>query len=119
VNTIIDVMLHVVRVLDELGVEYVLVGSVASSARGFPRSTNDADIVADLRLEHADRLVASLRDGFYIDPDAVARAIVCQPIPGRLESHRLRCLAEMTNAQGESHGETWTDHRTLAPEGRG
>jgi hypothetical protein len=28
------------------------------------------------------------------------------PIPGRLESHRLRCLAEMTNAQGESHGES-------------
>ena len=67
-NTIIDVMLHVVRVLDELGVEYVLVGSVASSARGFPRSTNDADIVADLRLEHADRLVAARATGSTSTP---------------------------------------------------
>lgn len=75
-NTITDVMLQVVKVLDELGVEYVLVGSVASSARGFPRTTNDADIVADLMLEHIDRLVASLRDGFYIDHEAVERAVV-------------------------------------------
>ncbi|MCX6544369.1 MAG: hypothetical protein NTV05_08135 [Acidobacteria bacterium] len=75
-NTITDVLLQVINVLDELDVEYVLVGSVASSARGFPRSTNDADIVADLRPEHTDRLVASLGGEFYIDPGAVARAVV-------------------------------------------
>jgi hypothetical protein len=34
------------------------------------------DIVADLTLLHVDRLVAGLTGTFYIDPDAVTRAIV-------------------------------------------
>ena len=74
-NTITHVMLQVINAFDALGVEYVVVGSVASSARGFPRTTNDADIVADLRPEHADALLARLHDDFYVDADAVARAI--------------------------------------------
>jgi hypothetical protein len=53
----------------------VVVGSLASSARAFPRTTNDADIVADLKGEHADPLVAALGTDFYIDPAAVERAI--------------------------------------------
>jgi hypothetical protein len=76
VNAIIDAMLAVISALDDVGVAYVLVGSVASSAHGFPRTTNDADIVADLRLEHIDPLVEGLRETFYLDADAVARAIV-------------------------------------------
>jgi hypothetical protein len=72
---ITDVLLRVVAVLDRLGVPYVVVGSLASSARGFPRTTNDADIVADLRDEHADPLVAALGTDFYVDPAAIERAI--------------------------------------------
>ena len=59
---ITDVLLQVVTVLDRLGVPYVVVGSLASSARGFPRTTNGADIVADLRSEHPDPLVAAQLD---------------------------------------------------------
>lgn len=73
--SITDVLLQVLTVLDELRVPYVVVGSLASSARGFPRTTNDADIVADVRREHADPLVAALGTAFYIDPAAVERAI--------------------------------------------
>ncbi|MDO8835383.1 MAG: hypothetical protein Q7V01_07285 [Vicinamibacterales bacterium] len=65
----------VVAALDAAGVAYVLVGSLASSARGFPRATNDADLVADLRREHVDQLVAALQESFYIDTDAVVRAV--------------------------------------------
>ena len=72
---ITDVLLQVVTVLDRLGVPYVVVGSIASSARGFPRTTNDADLVADLRSEHADPLVAALGTDFYVDRAAIERAI--------------------------------------------
>lgn len=72
---ITDVLLRVVTVLDGLRVPYVVVGSLASSAHGFPRTTNDADIVADLGMEHAGSLVTALGTDFYVDPDAIERAI--------------------------------------------
>ncbi|MGH7320003.1 MAG: hypothetical protein ACRELA_10330, partial [Candidatus Rokuibacteriota bacterium] len=65
----------VVDALDELGVAYRLGGSVASSAHGLPRSTVDIDLVAELVPEHVAGLVARLRDSYYIEPDAVRRAI--------------------------------------------
>jgi hypothetical protein len=72
---ITDVLLQVVTALHQLGVPYVVVGSLASSARGFPRTTNDADIVADLRCEHADPLATALGTEFYVDAAAIERAI--------------------------------------------
>jgi len=65
----------VARVLDDLGIPYLLGGSLASSLHGIPRSTEDADLVADLRPEHIDPLVAALRPSFYIDDERVADAI--------------------------------------------
>ena len=69
------ILQHVVSVFDDVGVPYVVVGSVASSARGFPRTTNDVDIVADLRPEHVPAVVARLGHEFYVDQEAVSRAI--------------------------------------------
>ncbi len=73
---LVALLQRVVSVFDELDVPYVVVGSVASSARGFPRTTNDIDIVADLRPEHVSAVVAGLGRAFYIDQDAVSRAVV-------------------------------------------
>ena len=61
--------------LDDLGVAYYVTGSVLSSHLGHARSTVDADLVADLRPEHAARLVAALEASFYIDIGAVDEAI--------------------------------------------
>ena len=43
------IVLLVAEHLEALGVTYVLVGSLARSARGVPRSANDADIVVPLK----------------------------------------------------------------------
>jgi hypothetical protein len=72
---ILDVVRQVVAALEGLDVPYVLVGSIASSARGIPRTTNDADIVADLRHDHAAPLAAALQGRFYVDVGTVIRAI--------------------------------------------
>jgi hypothetical protein len=69
-----QVLLLVTQILDRLGVAYVVVGSLASSARGIPRSTNDADLVADLDPAHRAALVTALQPAFYVDPAAVERA---------------------------------------------
>lgn len=70
-----EILLRVSRVLDSLDVPHAVVGSMASSAWGFPRTTNDADIVAELGPEHVSALVAALGPDFYVDSEAVERAI--------------------------------------------
>jgi hypothetical protein len=72
----IEVLLHVVQTLDELDIPYLVVGSVASSLLGFSRTTNDADIVADIQLDQTPQIFTALNDTFYIDEQAVRRAIL-------------------------------------------
>lgn len=69
------ILAEVTIALDKLGIEYVVVGSFASSMRGLYRATRDIDIVADLKFEKIRPLVISLRDTFYIDEEAVRRAV--------------------------------------------
>jgi hypothetical protein len=75
---LIDVALMVTTVLEELGVTYVIGGSVASTLHGVPRSTVDADLVADLQAEHIAPFVAALKENFYVDPLSVMDAILNQ-----------------------------------------
>ncbi|NWJ98374.1 MAG: hypothetical protein HXX20_21685 [Chloroflexi bacterium] len=42
----------VIELLEELGVTYLIGGSVASSTHGIARATANADLVADLKPEH-------------------------------------------------------------------
>ncbi|MGH2353963.1 MAG: hypothetical protein ACRDI2_04955 [Chloroflexota bacterium] len=65
----------VANVLEGLGVMYHIGGSVASSAYGFPRSTMDVDLVADLRAEHVRPLVEQLHPIYYVDENAVREAV--------------------------------------------
>jgi hypothetical protein len=71
----IEVSLEVARILEELGVEYLVGGSFASSLHGHPRSTQDIDFVADLRPEHVTPLVAALHERFYFDEPAIREAV--------------------------------------------
>lgn len=43
----------VIRALEDLGVDYLVGGSLASSFHGTPRSTDDVDLVANLKPVHA------------------------------------------------------------------
>ena len=71
----LEVLLQIARALEEQGVTYVVVGSFASSMRGVYRATADIDIVADLKPEHVEPLVAALQETFYLDEGAVRRAL--------------------------------------------
>ena len=46
--------------LEHLDVPYLVGGSIASSVHGEPRSTNDIDIVADVRPETLDALIEAV-----------------------------------------------------------
>lgn len=71
----IAVTMQVVETLEMLGVPYLIGGSLASAVHGTVRATLDADIVADLRLDHADPLAQALGDAFYVDAEAIRDAI--------------------------------------------
>ena len=72
---ILQIALRVARVLEEIGASYRIGGSLASSAFGVARATLDVDLVADLKPEHTEPLVARLKKEFYISPEAVRDAI--------------------------------------------
>ena len=69
------VMAQVARALEEIGIPYLVGGSLASSRYGFPRTTQDADLVVDLREEQVGSLVRALRNEFYIDAGMICEAI--------------------------------------------
>jgi hypothetical protein len=71
----IDVAVAVARVLDELGIAHTIGGSIASSLAGEPRSTLDIDVIAAVEEEHVPRLVSALSPDFYVDEDALRRAV--------------------------------------------
>jgi predicted nucleotidyltransferase len=72
----LEVLLDFTRVLDELGIQYVVVGSFASSARGFQRSTRDVDILAKIRLDQVELLYERLFGRYYIDRLAIRSAVI-------------------------------------------
>jgi hypothetical protein len=65
----------IVEALEQLGVNYHIGGSVASSIHGIIRATIDADLVANLELKHVHPLVKLLEADYYIDEDAVRDAV--------------------------------------------
>lgn len=69
------VLSEVVRILDELGVVYVLVGSMASSTHGMYRATSDLDFLADIKSHQVPSLVEALEDNFYVDKKSVQQAL--------------------------------------------
>lgn len=65
----------VVEALERLGVAYRISGSVASSAHGVPRATNDVDLVADLGGEHVSALCRELGADYYADEAMIREAV--------------------------------------------
>ncbi|HEU0299920.1 MAG TPA: DUF6036 family nucleotidyltransferase [Longimicrobium sp.] len=71
----LNVTMQVTDVLDRLGVPYVIGGSIASSVYGPPRSTQDVDVVAELKDEHVPAFIAALHADFYLDEAAIREAV--------------------------------------------
>lgn len=69
------VLSQVARVLEQLEITYVLVGSLASSMHGMYRSTADIDLLADIKPDQVRPLLDALEKSFYVDELAVRQAI--------------------------------------------
>ena len=69
------VTLLVTETLEALGVPYLIGGSLASTIHGLVRTTQDTDLVADLRPEHVTPFVQRLGQDFYSDAEVIHEAI--------------------------------------------
>jgi hypothetical protein len=84
-----ELLSRVTRALDDLGIDYMVTGSLASSIQGEPRSTHDIDLVVALTQSDADKLFVVFPDSeFYLSPQAVREA---------LEQRRMFNLLEMAS----------------------
>jgi hypothetical protein len=71
-----ELLSRVTRALDDLGIDYMVTGSIASSLQGEPRLTHDIDLVVALTPADADRLIAAFPESeFYLSAQAVREAI--------------------------------------------
>ena len=74
-NEPIEVTIRVTQILEKLNIPYLIGGSLASTLYGMVRTTQDSDIVAEMRLEHLIPFVTALRDEFYMDEEMIAESI--------------------------------------------
>lgn len=74
-NEPIEVTVLVTGVLEKLGIPYLIGGSLASTLHGAVRTTQDSDIVTEMRIEHLQPFVSALQKAFYLDSEMIANAI--------------------------------------------
>ncbi len=61
--------------LNSIGVPYMIVGSLAGTYHGRPRTTEDIDLVVAIEPEHVDRLVDLDPERYYVSRDAAEDAV--------------------------------------------
>jgi hypothetical protein len=74
-DDVTHVALRTARALERCGVEYVVGGSVASSAHGEPRATRDIDFAVRLTESAVGSLIAALGPEFSVDEEMLLEAV--------------------------------------------
>ena len=72
----LDLALRVGDVLDALGCDYFVGGSVASSLHGEPRATNDIDFVVAMHPQRVQAFAEKLGVDFEVDTDMLRDALI-------------------------------------------
>lgn len=71
----IEVLKIVTGRLQRAGIGYMVTGSMALNYYALPRMTRDIDLVVELSPQDTERIVDLFREDFYVDGEAVRRAI--------------------------------------------
>jgi hypothetical protein len=71
-----DLLKRLTDTLEQLGINYLATGSVATIAYGEPRMTVDIDVVVELKLEDVDKLCAAFpAQEYYVSPESARDAV--------------------------------------------
>lgn len=71
-----DLLKRVVAVLERIGIDYMITGSIASSLQGEPRATHDLDVVVEVDDSAVPALLAAFPAPEFYHDDAAAREAV-------------------------------------------
>ena len=71
----LEVLKIVAERLRHAGIAYMVTGSVAMNHYAIPRMTRDIDLVVELSAADVDRVCDLFEDDFYVDRQAVRRAV--------------------------------------------
>ena len=74
-KTELDILRDVSEALESAGIAFMLTGSIAMNYYAQPRMTRDIDVVMDLSASDAEKLMKLFSQDYYIDREAVLRAI--------------------------------------------
>lgn len=65
-----EFLAHLIGLLDEAGIPYMVAGSMSSSIHGRPRATQDADVVIDPTEDQFASFLTVLEQDYYVSRDA-------------------------------------------------
>jgi hypothetical protein len=72
-----EMILDFVGILERMGIDYVIVGGVAVSSWGTPRTTRDLDVIIALEVGNIDELSENLHKmGFSIDKNDFKKFVI-------------------------------------------
>jgi hypothetical protein len=90
-----DWLFQFIDPLQRAGIPYAIVGSVASSVYGEPRATNDVDVVIQLGVTGAAKLVNAFpADRFYVPPIEVIEVELARGVGAHLNIIALESMAK-------------------------
>ncbi len=72
---IVKTLQPVIEAFQQLGIDYYIGGSVASSTYGMPRATMDVDVVSDLWSEHVEHFVQLVEPTHYVSASLIREAL--------------------------------------------
>jgi len=70
-----EAVVAVLESLDDAGIRYMIVGSLASNFHGIPRSTRDADFVVELDQSSLERLALGLPPSLRLEPQGAFQGV--------------------------------------------
>jgi hypothetical protein len=74
-NEPIEVTFQVTGILEKLDIPYLIGGSLASTLYGMVCTTQDSDVITEMRSEHIQPFIAALQDEFFVDEEMIADAV--------------------------------------------
>lgn len=72
------VICKVIDILEENNIQYMLTGGIVVNYYGRPRFTHDVDLIIQIHIEDAEKIVTLFEKEFYISKDGVIEAIKCK-----------------------------------------
>ncbi len=114
----LEVLKTIARRLDEARIAYMLTGSMALNYYAVPRMTRDLDVVVELGPDDADRVVRLFETDFYVDPDAVRRAIATRGMFNLIHDRFVVKVDFVVRKDSEYRREEFARRRRVEVEGQ-